>query len=115
MPAAPTHTPPHVQLRELAALALRRGLSFDEFWIEAVRPGKALVKMTHPNPPPGAVRWPTDYHDRQTWRAAILETEDGWRRIYEGQPLLPRHRAITVLMEELGMDALGEPPVGIAA
>lgn len=119
--AAPTkYTPPHVQLGELAVAALRRGLSFDEFWLEAVRPDRPVVKVTHPDPPPGCVLWPSDPKDGRTWRSAIRETRGGWERAYNREPPAAAERAVAQLREWLStqvpLTVDDEPaPQGIAA
>lgn len=88
-------------------LARRRGLSFEEWWEEAVRPDASLVMTTHPNPPEGAVRWPTDKTDREAWRAATIEAKSGWRRAYEQARPSRAEEAIAFLADAIG--ALANP------
>jgi hypothetical protein len=79
------------------AEARAEGLSFEEAWDRAIRPGKPLVMVTAKNPPVGAVRWPTDRDDRVAWQRATNEAREGWRRAYEqAEPSRPE-RAITLL------------------
>lgn len=106
MAPQPTYEPPHVQLGRLLLAARRRGLSFDEAWNEAVRPGKTVVMTNTPNPPAGAVRWPSDRNDRVTWQAATLDAKDGWRRAYDREPPSKQEAALALLAP--GLDALGE-------
>lgn len=103
MAPRPTYDPPHVQLGELMLKARRRGLSFEQWWEEAVRPQKSLIMVTHPNPPEGAVRWPTDRNDRETWKAAIRGSKAGWRRAYERCHPTRQEEALRYLGEDLGV------------
>lgn len=103
MAPRPTYDSPHTQLLRLATIARRRGLSFEEFWSEAVREGKPLVMTNHPKPPEHCVRWPTDRNDRLSWAQAIADTKDGWRRTYERIEPLPRERAVAVLGDSIGV------------
>jgi hypothetical protein len=96
--AAPQKFPAvHEQLRELALEARREGLSFDEFWQRAVRPGRyPVLTWRHVGrpaswvgewPPLDTVRWPNDTHDRQI---ALEVHRDpvvvkAWRAAYYGQ------------------------------
>lgn len=82
--------------------ARRRGLSFEAFWEEAVRPGLPLVMVTHPDPPAGAVQWPTDRNDRVTWQAAINGSKAGWQRSFERRPPTPQEAALLLLAPALG-------------
>lgn len=102
MAPRPIHDPPHVQLVRLGRLARERGLSFDEFWAEAVREGKSLVMTNHPAPPEGAVRWPTDQKDRRAWVYAIRSTRDAWRRTYEREESPVCERALSMLGDSIG-------------
>lgn len=90
---------PHVQLGRLAVIARREGRSFEEFWQRAVREHAPLVMASHPSPPEGAVRWPTDPRDRKTWRKAIIDSKDGWLRAYEGREAPAAERALRQLGE----------------
>lgn len=98
----PTYPAPHKQLGLLMVEARRDGLSFDEFWSRSMRPQMALVMVTDPDPPVGAVRWPTDRNDRVAWRGAILEMEAGWRRAYDREPPSRGERALALLADEIG-------------
>jgi hypothetical protein len=57
----------------------------------------SLIMTTHPNPPAGAVRWPTDQFDRTTWKMAIEDSKDGWRRAYHDLPAPPEESALRIL------------------
>lgn len=102
MAPAPTYDPPHQQLGRLMVVARRRGLSFDDFWREAMAPAGATVMVTTERPPVGAVLWPTDRADRVNWQAALAGAKDGWRRAYERLEPTPEERALTVLGEAMG-------------
>lgn len=102
-----TYDPPHKQLGRLMVMARRRGLSFDEFWTEAMRPQAPLIMTTHPLPPVGAwdtawcVRWPTDRNDRITWQAAIRDAREGWRRAYNHEERTKPESALAMLSDDL--------------
>lgn len=105
MAPAPSYDLPPVQLRRLAVLARRRGLSFEEFWIEAVRPGKKQGRVTtaHPDPPAGAVRWPSEWSEGTQWRAAIIELKGAWCRAYDGEEPTGPERAVIELGDSIGV------------
>lgn len=86
--------------------ARRRGLTFDEFWQEAVRPQCSIVMVTTPDPPRGAVRWPTDRTDRLNWQAAINSSKAGWHRAYERRRPSEPEAALDILRP--GLAALEE-------
>lgn len=104
MAPRPTYDPPHVQLGQLMLAARRSGTSFEEWWEEAVRPGESLVLTSTPDPRARCVRWPSDYHDRATWRAAVLGSKDGWRRAFEREPPTEQEAALALLAP--GLEAL---------
>jgi hypothetical protein len=79
----------------------RRGLSFEEWWLEAVCPPGRLVLTTSEEPPATAVRWPSDGNDRVAWRAAIMETREGWRRAFEREARTPGDLALLFLMDAI--------------
>jgi hypothetical protein len=120
-----TYDPPHVQLGRLMLLARRRGLSFEAWWAEAVRPGLPIVMVNHPSPPPGCVRWPTDRNDRVTWMFAINGSKDGWRRAFNREAPSGPEAALALLAPALGvlselgevreLDELRGPHAGIGA
>lgn len=87
----------------VAALAecRRLGLDFEEAWAETVREGKPLVMTNHPDPPPHAVRWPTDRWARQESWAAITSTKDTWARAYYRLPPTAAERAVIGLFDLL--------------
>lgn len=98
---------PHVQLVRLLADARRRGLSFGEAWVEAIRPGKAIVMTTTVAAPATAIRWPTDRFDREAWRNAIVGSRESWRRAYYGDPPSSSELAVVMLSELLhGLEGL---------
>lgn len=92
---------PHVQLLELLREAKRAGWPFEYAWELALRPNRSIVMVTHPNPPPFAIRWPTDKNDREASRQAIVWSKDGWRRAYEGAPASRSERAVQHLAGSL--------------
>lgn len=102
MAPAAIHPAPHTQMGRLMVEARRRGLSFEQWWQEAVRPGEALVMVNHPNPPAGAVRWPTDRRDRDAWQIATAEAKEGWRRAYERAPQARPESALAFLADAIG-------------
>lgn len=103
MGAPKRYAAPHKQLGELMLEARRRGETFDEFWLRAVRPEKwqRIVMVTDREPPEDCVLWPTDPKDRREWRSAILQTRDGWRRSFERLPKTSRDSAVAVLADML--------------
>ena len=101
---------PHEQLLRLAVAARERGLSFEVFWREALNVGGDIVYVTDENPPPGAVRWPTDGRERIPWRRSMLETRETWRRAYEGEPPTRREHAVRLLAEEIGLVRRAQTP-----
>jgi hypothetical protein len=96
------HAPPHQQLVELGKRARDRGLTFAEFWTEAVREGLPLIMTNHKSPPAGAVRWPTDRNDRRAWMGAIVTTRESWQRNYERLECPPHERALRMLGDSIG-------------
>jgi hypothetical protein len=100
------YEPAHRQLRVLLARARTEGLTFDEAWDRAVRPGLKLVTTKDPEDerPDGAVVWPADTRDRQLIRTACLENREGWRRGYYREPATPAERALKQLFSELHLD-----------
>lgn len=96
------HVDPLVQLSHLAVIARRRGLSFGQFWTEAVRENAPLIMVNHASPPEGAVRWPTDKAARLPWMRAVYATRDGWERSYNRVPAQKCERALSLLGDSLG-------------
>jgi hypothetical protein len=88
MAARSKYPAPHEQLLVLARRARIRGLPFEDFWEEAVRPDLPPVMwQTPPEKRPSAcVIWPNDTQDRNLSRAATEDARSGWRRAYEGLP-----------------------------
>lgn len=98
--AAPCRYPAaHEQLLMLAREAKQEGLSFEEFWERAVRPGRSPVTWSTPESrrPEGCVVWPRDTNDRNVSIAATTAARAGWRRAYEGVPAPRRERALLSL------------------
>lgn len=91
----------HKQMGELMLLARRRGLTFDEWWDEAVRPRRSQRLVTSAtlaeNRPACAVMWPADTKDRQLVRAATLDSREGWQRAYDREPASRAERALLQL------------------
>lgn len=73
------------------------GLSFEEAWLLAVRPGKRMVLSNTRDAPPGCVRWPTDSGERVAWRNALIELRDVFRRAYQGRPMTVREESAVKL------------------
>lgn len=112
MAPARRYAPPIQQLVGLLATARRRGLTFEEAWVEALRPHKSIVMSTTPNAPATALRWPTDKLEREAWRLALQSSRAVWQRAYEGAPVTRQERALVALSEELGLalPAIEVPP-----
>jgi hypothetical protein len=58
--------------------------------------------VTTPDPPPGAVRWPTDRNDRVSWQAALSSAKEGWRRAYERDEPTAGDAALVLLADAIG-------------
>lgn len=97
------------QLAELAAAAKRDGEGFDAFWRRALRPGERVPLVTHPDPPAGAVQWPTDNATRHAWRAVLLDDDvrAAWERAYCGEEPTRGELALVALLS-----ALTDAPAG---
>lgn len=100
------YKPPHEQLYELLVEARVEGLSFEDAWVRAMRPGKPIIMVTAEDPPHGAIRWPTDSKERIAWQGALRSVKDSWRRTYQGRPATSRERAAVVLAEHLRPDGI---------
>lgn len=94
------HATPAEQMVALARDARRAGLTFEQFWRRALEQPSGDLRADH-EVAPGAVRWPTDRVARQTDRAALEETREGWRLAYEGMPAPSKHAAVAVLYAAL--------------
>lgn len=103
MAPLPVHEPPHHQLSRLAEGARRRGVSFEAFWREAIRPERPQIMVTNASPPAGCVRWPTDPRERKAWRTAIIGTKESWRRAYELVEPRVEERALAELSVEFSL------------
>lgn len=117
MPNVQRHAPAHEQIRDLAIEARRDGVSFDEFWLRAVRPGLSpRVNVETRNPPPTAVVWPRDSYECANALAAAAASKDTWRRAYERQPPTPGDRALAILAGIVKEEAGGsEAGVAVAS
>lgn len=102
MAPQPTYESPLVQLSRLMLWGRRAGLSFEVCWERAVRPGKPIVMVTHPNPPVGAVKWPTDRNDRVDWQVGITGSKAAWQRAYGGEQAPTAEAALRLLAPVLG-------------
>lgn len=96
MAARAKYPPPHEQLLLCAQWARWADMTFEEFWAEAVRPGKPAVTWAMPEDrrPANCIIWPRDTADRNISIAATLGAMDGWRRAYERIPPSKGDRAI---------------------
>jgi hypothetical protein len=86
----------HEQLGRLALQARREGVSFQAFWLRAVRPGISplITTMNTPTPPEYAVVWPHDTAERRLAQQATNESIDVWRRAYLREPPTPAEEAL---------------------
>lgn len=110
MAPRPQYATPIAQMTVLAADARDRGLSFDEWWEEAIRPGRGAVTPTTPGGrrPAGCVVWPNDSFDQRTWREAILQSKEAWRRAYDREPVTRGDAALRLLAPALERAGLAE-------
>lgn len=92
---------PNEQLVELLRGSRDAGLSFEQAWQRAVRPGRPVVMTNTKDAPAGAVRWPTDSSDRIAWQEAISGAKDAFRRAYQQRPATRREEAVSVLVDAL--------------
>lgn len=90
---------PAKQLLALGKRAKAEGLSFEEWWERAVRPGQPPVttRKLAEGVPVTAVVWPSDTADRATEQAATEAMREGWRRAYEHLPPTVGERAMLAL------------------
>lgn len=112
----------------LGRIAKARKRSFDDFWAEAVRPGKPPVTTRKLGPngeltdgiPAGAVIWPSDTGDRTVEQGAVEAMKEAWRRCYNGEPDTPGDQAAKVLYTMLtendtgGIEAGSDVPLAAA-
>lgn len=79
---------PAEQMTALAVAARASGVPFEVWWAESVRVSRPPVTVSTPPElrPPGCVLWPTDSLECRSWRMAIRESEEAWRRAYLGLP-----------------------------
>lgn len=116
MPAVQCYSSPHEQLREIGIKAKRQGVSFEEFWTRALRPGISPLITTETvrtvEPPSGAIVWPKDSADRANVMSAVTSSEEIWRRAYEDLPQTPGERAMEVLRDIAVEEASGSEDRG---
>lgn len=115
MAARRKYSSPAEQMGRLARVARGKGLSFDDWWAESVKPGGKLISSTCPawKHTPGCVIWPSDSQDSIIWREATAAAKDGWRRAYELMEPTRGEKALTVLGPLL--DQLADPGVELIA
>lgn len=90
--------------------ARREGITFEDFWFRAIRPGQKLVTTEtarKADPPPGAVVWPMDSADRANFIAATNAAKEFWYRAYEH---LPPNRGELAMSRLRGLLGLTEEP-----
>lgn len=126
MPAPVRYEAVHEQMLRLATLAKRRGLGFDEWWREALRPracsrcdretllpkcpdckrrtvGDAPVLASDPLKPPGAVVWPTDTGERRDAQIAADGVREAWRLAWH-KGTRPRGHTALLYLAALGRE-----------
>lgn len=107
------HLSPAEQMVLLARSARSRGLTFEQWWAEAVRPDLPAILTSHSmkgkHVPDDCVLWPSDGPEKKEWRNATLEAKDGWRRAYERMEPLTRERALLRLWTAIGSVLAGIP------
>ncbi len=88
-----------MQLVTLATMARARALTFEEFWLEARRPGERPITWTTPVllRPPRTVIWPSRNPDLAEALQIIDELKDGWRRAYDRETPTAPERALARL------------------
>lgn len=102
--APPTKFPPvEAQLVELLRACQRDGLPFEDAWREVVHPARRLILTTDANPPPRALRWPSDREARAVAREAIYGAREGIRRAYERRAATRAEFALVRLRPVLGV------------
>lgn len=84
---------PHEQLVRLLAQSRREGLSFDQAWVRAMRPGRRMVLTNTREAPLDCVRWPTDSTERIAWQGALKGVRDVFRRAYQGRRMTVREES----------------------
>lgn len=87
---------------ELAVKARAEGMSFEDFWERAVRPGqpaltpRRLGKGAYKDLV-GAIIWPSDTAERDDAQEAMFRCKDVWGRAYDREPMTPGDQAIALL------------------
>lgn len=103
MAAHQLYPTPTTQMHELGRLARARGLDFETWWLEAIRPGRTPIISTTPveKRPEGCVVWSSDSAESRSWRDAIRDTKDAWGRSYDGMDPTAADRAVVSLAHAL--------------
>jgi hypothetical protein len=107
-------TPPD-QMVLLARMARAHGVSFDDWWMGAIRPDiQPVITTTTPRlrHTPGCVVWPSDSQDCRQWRNVTMESREAWERAYLLVPALPRETALILLgpvLERAGLTLVVGP------
>lgn len=103
MAAHQRYPTPTTQMQSLGAEARARGMDFDAWWLEAIRPGRTPIITTTPKGrrPAGCVVWSSDSAESRSWRDAVSATKDAWRRAYTLMEPMPADRAVVALAAAL--------------
>lgn len=87
---------------DLGRVARAEGLTFEEFWERAVRPGqpaltpRRLGKGAYKNLTQ-AVVWPSDTAERNDAQQAMYKCRDVWERAYNREPQTKGDKALATL------------------
>lgn len=100
MPAIAQYPTAWSQALELAVRARRRGLTFEQFWEAAMRPGRPPITWRVPpsKRPADAIVWPNDTKTRKDDQAAMNAVREGWARAYALRRQLKREAALPRLL-----------------
>lgn len=108
MAPAPRYATPAAQMVELARQARDEGLTFDEWWDQAVHPSRIITTATPDHECPyGAVLWPSDRGARVMWMDVTLAVREGWQRAYEAQQ--PTRAEVALTRMDGVFDSLPQP------
>jgi len=115
---------PARQMLELGRIARSEGLSFEEFWQRAVRPGKPALTPRRLGKGRykdlvGAIIWPSDTAERTDAQEAMLRCKAVWRRAYNREAPTQGDQAVAQLYaiwaESDGAGTKDRAAVGLAA